>query len=289
MLQFSTPAILIRRTEYGDYDLIVTFFSLTLGKVSLMAKAAKKSTRRFAGLLELFTELDIVGSVGRKSGLPVLQEATLRHPHPEIREAATKTAYASYWSELVNDWMEERVESAELFLLLRHVLDALAASGPPEAALSVLFQMRLLRISGHSPNLTRCVVCRLDLDSIRPEALGIEIAQGGIACPGCLALDRGAASPFQGYHQAVAVGRRRGPGPGGPDQVQPPGPSRKPGVSGELRALPPRPAAAQPEGAAPAARGAGTFVVRARCAVRCGTNPVFRGSGPFLAKGVGGI
>jgi len=186
MLQFSTPAILIRRTEYGDYDLIVTFFSLTLGKVSLMAKAAKKSTRRFAGLLELFTELDIVGSVGRKSGLPVLQEATLRHPHSEIREAATKTAYASYWSELVNDWMEERVESAELFLLLRHVLDALAASGPPEAALSVLFQMRLLRISGHSPNLTRCVVCRLDLDSIRPEALGIEIAQGGIACPGCL-------------------------------------------------------------------------------------------------------
>ena len=98
MLQFSTPAILIRRTEYGDYDLIVTFFSLTLGKVSLMAKAAKKSTRRFAGLLELFTELDIVGSVGRKSGLPVLQEATLRHPHPEIREAPTKTAYASYWS-----------------------------------------------------------------------------------------------------------------------------------------------------------------------------------------------
>jgi len=133
MLQFSTPAILIRRTEYGDFDLIVTFFSLTLGKVSLMAKAAKKSTRRFAGLLELFTELDIVGSVGRKSGLPVLQEATLRHPHSEIREAATKTAYASYWSELVNDWMGERVESAELFLLLRHVLDALAAKGPPAA------------------------------------------------------------------------------------------------------------------------------------------------------------
>ena len=186
MLQFSTPAILIRRTEYGDYDLIVTFFSLTLGKVSLMAKAAKKSTRRFAGLLELFTELDIVGSVGRKSGLPVLQEATLRHPHPEIREAPTKTAYASYWSELVNDWMEERVESAELFLLLRHVLDALAASGPPAAALSVLFQMRLLRISGHSPNLTRCVVCRRDLDSIRPETLGIGIPQGGIACLGCL-------------------------------------------------------------------------------------------------------
>jgi DNA repair protein RecO (recombination protein O) len=191
MSPVSTPAILIRRTEYGDADLIVTFFSLALGKVSLMAKAAKKSARRFAGLLELFTELDVVAASGRRGGLRVLQEAALKNPHPDIRQAASKTAYASYWAELVNDWMEEGVENAEIFLLLRHVLDALDEGVQPAAGLSILFQMRLLRISGHCPHLGCCVVCRCDIESILAEMLPVEIARGGVACPGCLPAGSG--------------------------------------------------------------------------------------------------
>lgn len=191
MPPFSTPAILIRRTEYGDADLIVTFFSLALGKVSLMAKAAKKSARRFSGLLELFTELDIVAASNRRGGLRVLQEASLKNPHPDIRQAPVKTAYASYWAELVNDWMEDGVENTELYLLLRHVLDALDGNAQPAAGLSILFQMRLLRISGHRPHLGCCVVCRCDLESILSEMLPVEIARGGVACPGCLPADVG--------------------------------------------------------------------------------------------------
>lgn len=187
----TTPAILIRRTEYGDADLIVTFFSLALGKVSLMAKAAKKSARRFAGLLELFTEMDIVAASGRRGGLRVLQEAALKNPHPDIRQVPSKTAYASYWAELVNDWMEEGVENAEIYLLLRHVLDALDEGAQPAAGLSILFQMRLLRISGHRPHLGCCVICRCDIESILSEMLPVEIARGGVVCPGCLPADAG--------------------------------------------------------------------------------------------------
>ncbi len=191
MSPFSTPAILIRRTEYGDADLIVTFFSLSHGKVSVMAKAAKKSMRRFAGLLELFTELDIVAASSRRGGLRALQEAALKHPHPDIRQTPSKTAYASYWAELVNDWMEEGVANAELFLLLRHVLNALGGNSQPAAGLSILFQMRLLRISGHCPHLGCCVICRCDIESILSEMLSFEIARGGVACPGCLPADAG--------------------------------------------------------------------------------------------------
>ena len=82
---FSTPAILLRRVEYGDYDLILTFLSLERGKITLFAKAAKKSTRRFGGILQLFSMLEIVGTASRGKGLPVLQEAALEHPFSEIR------------------------------------------------------------------------------------------------------------------------------------------------------------------------------------------------------------
>lgn len=183
---FATPAILIRRTDYGDFDVVATFFSLALGKVSLIAKAAKKSARRFGGVLELFSEIDIVGNSGRRQGLAVLQEAVLKQPFAEIRTAPFKTAYASYWSELVNNWMEERVEHPEVFHLLRHVLDELDRGRVPAAALSVLFQMRLLALSGHSPNLHRCAVCRREVAAMPQGLLPVDLSRGGLACPGCL-------------------------------------------------------------------------------------------------------
>jgi DNA repair protein RecO (recombination protein O) len=184
--QISTPAILIRRTAYGDYDLIVTCFSLSSGKISLIAKSAQKSARRFAGVLELFSEMDILGSTGRRGGLPVLQEACLRQPFQQIRAVPSRMAYASYWAELVHDWMEDRVEQKELYHLLRYALSELNQGRHAEAVLSIVFQMRFLRISGHRPNLERCVVCRRAIEDIRPDLLSVDLVRGGIACRGCV-------------------------------------------------------------------------------------------------------
>ena len=112
---FSTPAIMLRRLDFGDYDLIVTFFSLQRGKISMIAKAAKKSTKRFGGILELFSVLEVVvSSGGRGKGLPILQEAALKQPFSKIRADIRKTAYASYWAELIYDWMEENERQTEI-------------------------------------------------------------------------------------------------------------------------------------------------------------------------------
>ena len=50
METFATPAILLRRVDYADYDYVVTFFTPQRGKVAAIAKNAKKSKRRFGGL-----------------------------------------------------------------------------------------------------------------------------------------------------------------------------------------------------------------------------------------------
>jgi len=184
MSQFSTSAILLRRTEYGDYDLILSLFTHLHGKISVIAKSAKKSSRRFAGILELFSEIDVVVTGGR--GLPVLQEAALKHPFAQIRVVPSRLAYASYWAELIHDWMEDHAEQTELYHLLHHVLNQLDQGQVPEAVLSILFQMRFLRVSGHSPNLERCVVCQRKMPLIRSDVLAVDVAKGGIACPGCL-------------------------------------------------------------------------------------------------------
>ena len=189
MATFSTPAILLRRLDYGDHDLIITFITLDRGKITVIAKHAKKSKKRFSGILELFSGLHMVCTTGRGRGLPVLQEAVLEAPFPEIRTDIIKTAYASYWAELIARWLEEGQKQTALYYLLQHVLHALDASqrkgSLPMEVLSVLFQMKFMKLSGHSPNLRECSVCRIGTDHMKRNPVVFDLSKGGVVCERC--------------------------------------------------------------------------------------------------------
>jgi len=178
---------MLRRTDFGDYDLIITFLSLSRGKISVIAKSAKKSTKRFAGVLELFSALEIVCRQPRAKGLPVLEEATLREPFAGIRADIIKTAYASYWVELVQGWSEENEKQAGLYRLLAYALKQLDGGKVPEAALSILFQMRFMRLSGLSPNLMNCSSCNAEISQTHKNDLAVDLSKGGILCDRCAA------------------------------------------------------------------------------------------------------
>jgi DNA repair protein RecO (recombination protein O) len=185
MSTFSTPAILLRRSSYGDYDLIITFLTLHKGKFTVIAKNAKKSRKRFAGVLELFSLLNIVCKLPKGRGMPVLLEASIEHPFSEIRGDIMKTAYASYWSELVNSWLEDEKEQSEIYHLLRYCLNAVDSGIIDNKVLSIIFQIRFLSISGLSPNFSRCAKCHVQMDNINNSRLFFELAMGGILCQGC--------------------------------------------------------------------------------------------------------
>ncbi len=185
MASLNTPAILLRRIEFGDFDLIVTLFTPTHGKTSAIAKSAKKSVKRFSGVLEPFSRLNVVLAQGRGKGMPVLQEASLEDPFFKIREDVIKTVYASYWSELIYLWMAEGEPQEPLYRLMSHVLAELHRDGTPVEVLSILFQMRFLSLAGFRPNFDHCHSCKTCLDQIRHASVVSDPSKGGIACPTC--------------------------------------------------------------------------------------------------------
>ncbi|MBC2717507.1 MAG: DNA repair protein RecO [Desulfobacteraceae bacterium] len=185
MSTFSTPAILLRRSSYGDYDLIVTLLTLNKGKLTVIAKNAKKSRKRFPGLLELFSVLHIECRTPRARGMAVLQDATLENPFSGIRGNIMKTSYASYWAELVNLWLEEGKEQTRIYHLLRYCLDSLDSGIIGNEELSIIFQLRFLSFSGLSPNFSECNKCHTKMDEIKGNHLFFELAKGGILCKGC--------------------------------------------------------------------------------------------------------
>ncbi len=185
MKTFSSPAIILKRVDFGDYDLILTLFTLERGKISAIAKSAKKSIRRFGGILEIFSFLNVVCSSGKGGNLVILQEADLINSLEDIRTDFNKTAYASYWSEIVNAWAENDAKQERLYRLLYYVLEQINYSRVSAEILSILFQMRFVSIAGICPNLVRCSLCQLEVDCIREEHIFFNFKKGGIVCREC--------------------------------------------------------------------------------------------------------
>ncbi|MBT8341594.1 MAG: DNA repair protein RecO [Desulfatitalea sp.] len=181
----TTPAIVLRRRDYADFDLILTVLTQDHGVRTLIAKSAKKSVKRFPGILEPFAGLKIVFRPGRGKGLPVLTEADLVKSHTALRSDIQKTAYASYWSELVAIWLEEGQSQARIFELLDFVLDGLSDGTAPDALLSLLFQMRFVGYEGLRPILERCACCRKTIEAMPQHQFCIDLSRGGIVCHQC--------------------------------------------------------------------------------------------------------
>jgi DNA repair protein RecO (recombination protein O) len=193
MPRFSTSAIILRKIDFGDYDVIINFFTPDRGKFSAIAKAAKKSTKRFSGVLELFSVLNIVCEIGRRKGLPILHEAGLTHAFSKIRSDILKTAYASYWAEIINEWMEEGERQRRLYALLLYALTELDRERLKPESLSIFFQLKFLSYAGYAPNLKECAVCRKQTENIHETRIRFNLKSGGLICSHCRSGD---SSPF---------------------------------------------------------------------------------------------
>ena len=185
MIGFTTSGVLIRRIDYGDYDYILTFLTLDRGKVSVIAKNAKKSVKRFLGTLELFSLLEITCQYKTKNGLAVLKEAFIEEPFEGVRTDMLKTAYASYWAELLALFLEEGVNQKRLFELLAYALNALDALDISPHQLSILFQIRFVDMIGVTPHFESCCACRRELEGLSQFKIRFDLEKGAIICDNC--------------------------------------------------------------------------------------------------------
>jgi DNA repair protein RecO (recombination protein O) len=182
----TTHAIPIKTVAYGEADLIVTFLTRAEGRVTCIAKAARKSRKRFGGSLSLFCITQIVYSQKpQKGGLPLLSEASAIRSFENILADVSCVAYASCWAELVLRWTHEGEPGEELFNLLSGVLSLLDFDTGQAGRLHLIYQMRFLLLAGMAPRLDSCAVCSKPLDEAAPDGLWFDNRAGGLLCKTC--------------------------------------------------------------------------------------------------------
>jgi len=150
----TTPAVILRTSDYSETSRLVTAFARDLGKVRLIAKGAKRRKSPFAGLLEPLSHVELVLIPGR-SGLYTLKECAPLGGASRVRDELARLSAGLFMLALVDETQADDDPQPPTFELLVRALDRLETSANVPALLFA-FQLRLVELSGYGPDLGRC-------------------------------------------------------------------------------------------------------------------------------------
>lgn len=176
---YRTEAIILKHSDMGEADRLLTVLTPYRGKLRLVAKGVRKPTSRKAGHLESLTRSQLLVARGRN--LDLITQAEMIEPYVALRRDLWRLSHAYYVAELVDGFSEEGSEAPRLYSL---VCDALTwiCEGDSLALAVRYFELCLLGLAGYRPQLFHCVHCDAPLE---PEANFFTAELGGALCPRC--------------------------------------------------------------------------------------------------------
>ncbi len=173
--------IVIRRTDYGENNKIITIYTREWGKIGVMARGANKPNSRLSSVTQLFYYGYFL--VQRSTGLGSLSQGESISSFRHIREDIMSTAYASYIVELLDKATDDKKPNPYLFELLYQTLNYIN-EGYDAEVLKIIFEMKMLSVLGSPPVLNHCASC-----GQTEGEFSFSIREGGFLCHRCYEQD----------------------------------------------------------------------------------------------------
>lgn len=222
-----TDVLVLRTIEFSETSLVVSLLTRDFGKVSAIAKGARRPKGPFEGSLDLLSVCRVI--LHRKPGdqLDLLTEAKLQRRF-RAGERDLERLYAGYYvAELLRELTHDGDPHPELFELALETVASLDGDAPVAGTL-LRFELQTLRLLGHAPRLDRCAGCGQAVVPAPRIAFGL--LAGGVLCGRCRSSQRQVVS----IREAVRQWLDRLQDPRG---MQQPPPDIPPDLYGELRAV----------------------------------------------------
>lgn len=156
----TTEAIVLKIHPWSQTSHMVTWLSAQHGKITTSVKGACRPKSAFLGQYDLFYTCELLFYRREHNGAHAIRECQPRVLREGLRPHWRKASLANYMTDLIAHVSLPQQEQAQLFSLLSHYLDRLAASStPPLATLMLQFEIQLLHLLGLQPDLTTCPHC----------------------------------------------------------------------------------------------------------------------------------
>jgi len=190
-----TTGIVLKVVEFSETSCVVTFYTRDFGKITALAKGARRLRSPFEGAIDLLAICRIVFLRKSVDKLDLLTEAKLDR---RFRSASTDLPrfYAGlYVIELVSVLTDPAEAQPELFDLIAEVvqqIDARQAVDSDSAAKALFlelmaFELQFLTMLGHQPSLVDCVGCGKAIDPTAGSRRRVSFGMlaGGVYCDSC--------------------------------------------------------------------------------------------------------
>lgn len=188
-----TEAFILRSRDAGEADRWISFYAKSGGRLTGLAKGARRSRRRF---LNVFEPCSLVHMEYREKRSVIWIEACkLLDPQLGLREHVGRWTAAGLICELVLELVPEGETEESIFHLLNLCFWNLAQGRHPLNTVLV-FLFRLMAISGYMQSFSVCDVCSRKLRDERywawdPVQGSLRCASHGRVSPGMVSIDLG--------------------------------------------------------------------------------------------------
>ncbi|MFA6553082.1 MAG: DNA repair protein RecO [Patescibacteria group bacterium] len=193
---YATEGIVLKHSPWREADRTIVVYTRDRGKISVVARSARKILSKLAGSVEPVTLVQMSAVRGKRND--TLTGAEVLYSFPALRRSVPAMAMAMLIGEVIDRSTFTSQHDAGVFALLdRSMRELESASTQKRADLVVIawrFVWQFLAAVGYHPELYNCVECH---EKIRQEKNWFDYQKGGVVCKRCgqPSPDRIAVSP----------------------------------------------------------------------------------------------
>ena len=179
MIILNTQGIVLKSVRYKENDVILTLFTRKLGKVSAIAKGAKRNKSSLLSSAQLFSYANY--TLKRKGNMYTVNQADTIKSFYDISYDIDAFSYATYITKLVEDSTLENQTNNRLFILLAQTLYLYTQENKDKKFITRAFELKFLDYIGFRPVVNRCSSC----GNKSVSSSTFNVYEGGLLCDLC--------------------------------------------------------------------------------------------------------
>ncbi|MCL2322714.1 MAG: DNA repair protein RecO [Oscillospiraceae bacterium] len=146
MDKIKTVGVIIKTMEYRENDRIATIYTDACGKISCLARGAKKNKSKLSSCTNDFVYGEFIFYKGRN--MYYIEDSSVIEPFRQFSEDLIKIAYASYFCELIDISCVYEEENNGLFKEFITALYLLKLDIMNIETLSRIFEIKIIHLNG---------------------------------------------------------------------------------------------------------------------------------------------
>lgn len=179
----SFPALVIRESDYGENDKLLTLLTAEKGRMTVLFKGGKSLKNKNSASSQLLCYSEF--TVKERNGFFTLSEAALIQQFFELRSSLDRFALSQYIADVCGEVSVENENGEETLSLALNTLYMLCREDTDTDFIKAVFELRCMALNGFCPDLTACPLCGKQESDI----FYLDVMNGSLRCGDCFGSD----------------------------------------------------------------------------------------------------